>query len=139
MRIATSAPTSCWSPRASTTAAPQSTSYARAVSMYTRLATAPERASSRAQCSMRPGSRSHCDLRGRRVMPLQDKVIAVLGVGPGLGREVARLCLRDGASVALGARTLDRCEQTAHELDTSGTRTIALTADIDQQPSVDAF
>ena len=72
-------------------------------------------------------------------MPLHDKVIAVLGVGPGLGREVARLCLRDGAAVALGARTLDRCEQTARELDENGTRTIALAADIDQQQSVDAF
>src|SRR5262245_6575238 len=72
-------------------------------------------------------------------MPLHDKVIAVLGVGPGLGREVARLCLRDGASVALGARTLDRCKQTARELDEDGTRTIALTADVDQQQSVDAF
>ena len=32
---------------------------------------------------------------------LQDKVIVVSGVGPGLGLEVARLCLRDGASVPL--------------------------------------
>jgi NAD(P)-dependent dehydrogenase (short-subunit alcohol dehydrogenase family) len=72
-------------------------------------------------------------------MPLHDKVIAVFGVGPGLGREVARLCLRDGAAVALGARTLDRCEQTARELDGDGTRTLALAADIDQQQSVDAF
>lgn len=72
-------------------------------------------------------------------MLLQDKVIAVVGVGPGLGREVARLCLRDGAFVALGARTLDRCEQTASELDASGARTLAGTVDVDQQPSADAF
>ncbi len=72
-------------------------------------------------------------------MPLHDKVIAVFGVGPGLGREIARLCLRDGAAVALGARTLDRCEQTARELDGDRTRTVALAADIDQQQSVDAF
>ena len=72
-------------------------------------------------------------------MPLNDKVIAVVGVGPGLGREVVRLCLRDGASVALGARTLERCEQTAHDFDATGARTLAFAADIDQQPSVDAF
>ena len=72
-------------------------------------------------------------------MPLHDNVIAVIGVGPGLGREVARLCLRDGASVALGARTLDRCEQTARELDSSGTRTAAFAADIDEQQSIDEF
>ena len=72
-------------------------------------------------------------------MPLHDKVIAVIGVGPGLGREVARLCLRDGASVALGARTLDRCKDTARELDSSGTRSAAFAADIDQQQSIDEF
>ena len=42
-------------------------------------------------------------------------------------------------AVALGARTLDRCEDTARELDESGARTIALTADIDHQQSIDEF
>lgn len=72
-------------------------------------------------------------------MTLQDKVIAVVGVGPGLGREIVRLCLRDGAQVSLGARTLERCTATAHELDPSGARTAALAVDVDRQESADAF
>ncbi len=72
-------------------------------------------------------------------MPLQDKVIAVVGVGPGLGREVARLGLRDGARIALGARTLDRCVTIARELDPSGDRTLAASIDVDTQASADAF
>ena len=72
-------------------------------------------------------------------MPLRNKTIAVFGVGPGLGREVVRLCLRDGAQVALGARSLERCTQTASELDPTGERTLALAVDVDSQESVDAF
>ena len=59
-------------------------------------------------------------------MSLEGKVVGVVGVGPGLGHEVARLCLRDGASVSLGARTMARCQATADELDPSGNRSLAL-------------
>lgn len=72
-------------------------------------------------------------------MTLQDKVIAVIGVGPGLGSEVVRLCLRDGARVALGARTIARCEEVAAAHDPSGARTLAAAVDVDQQSSADAF
>lgn len=72
-------------------------------------------------------------------MILQDKRIAVVGVGPGLGREVARLCLSEGAKVALGARTLDRCLQAAGELDPTGNKSLAGTVDIDSQESVNSF
>jgi NAD(P)-dependent dehydrogenase (short-subunit alcohol dehydrogenase family) len=70
---------------------------------------------------------------------LDDKVIAVVGVGPGLGTEVARLCLRDGADVALGARTVDRCEAVAAELDPDGKRTLAAAVDVTDQATVDRF
>jgi NAD(P)-dependent dehydrogenase (short-subunit alcohol dehydrogenase family) len=53
---------------------------------------------------------------------LQDKVIAISGVGPGLGAELARMCLADGAAVALGARTEERLEALASELDPGGER-----------------
>jgi NAD(P)-dependent dehydrogenase (short-subunit alcohol dehydrogenase family) len=53
---------------------------------------------------------------------LQDKVIAISGVGPGLGAELARVCLADGAQVALGARTEERLEALAAELDPAGDR-----------------
>ena len=72
-------------------------------------------------------------------MVLENKVIAVVGVGPGLGREVVRLALRDGASVMLGARTVSRCAETASELDPDGTHTGSAAVDLDDQASVDSF
>ena len=50
-------------------------------------------------------------------MLLQDKVIAISGVGPGLGAELARVCLADGARVALGARTAERLDALAADVD----------------------
>ena len=72
-------------------------------------------------------------------MVLHDKVIAVVGVGPGLGGEVARLSLRDGARVAVGARTTDRLTELQTRLDPGGERTLATPIDIADQASVDAF
>jgi len=48
--------------------------------------------------------------------------VVVSGVGAGLGREVARGALRDGARVVLAARTEAALEQAAKELDPSGER-----------------
>jgi NAD(P)-dependent dehydrogenase (short-subunit alcohol dehydrogenase family) len=69
---------------------------------------------------------------------LQDRVVTVVGAGPGLGREVVRLCLREGARVVLGARNTERCTALATELDPGGTNTLVQTIDIDDQASVDA-
>src|SRR5262245_38841960 len=55
-------------------------------------------------------------------MILEGKTLAVCGVGAGLGREVARVALRDGANVVLGARTEAQLEAAAKELDPSGRR-----------------
>lgn len=67
--------------------------------------------------------------KGARVI-LKDKVVAVMGVGPGLGREVARIALRDGARVALGARGEEKLRKTAAELDPSGERVAWATTDV---------
>jgi NAD(P)-dependent dehydrogenase (short-subunit alcohol dehydrogenase family) len=53
---------------------------------------------------------------------LAGKTILVCGVGTGLGSEVARLALRDGANVMLAARTESTLEQVAGGLDPSGER-----------------
>ena len=53
---------------------------------------------------------------------LEDKTVIVSGVGPGLGREIATFALRDGANVVIGARTEEKLEKTAAELDPSGAR-----------------
>ena len=63
-------------------------------------------------------------------MILKDKTVLVSGVGAGLGREVARLALRDGARVVLGARTESMLAATAQELDPSGERIAFARADI---------
>ena len=61
---------------------------------------------------------------------MRDKTIVVSGVGPGLGLEVARLCLRDGARVAIGARFAERLQAAAAQLDPQGKRVVAVPTDI---------
>jgi len=57
-------------------------------------------------------------------MLLEDKVIIVSGVGPGLGREVAAAAVRDGASVMISARRQANLEAAAAEIDPDG-KTVA--------------
>ena len=47
---------------------------------------------------------------------LADKVVVVSGVGPGLGRSLARGAAREGARVVLVARDRDRLEAIAAEI-----------------------
>ena len=63
-------------------------------------------------------------------MILDGKTLVVTGVGPGLGREVARIALRDGAKVVLAARRREKLEATAKELDPSGKRVALCATDI---------
>lgn len=63
-------------------------------------------------------------------MILEGKTLVVSGVGPGLGREVARIALRDGANVVLGARRREKLEAAARELDPSGKRVAIAPTDI---------
>jgi NAD(P)-dependent dehydrogenase (short-subunit alcohol dehydrogenase family) len=53
---------------------------------------------------------------------LEDKVVVVSGVGPGLGREIAVAAAREGASVMMGARTEANLKAAADEIDASGKR-----------------
>ena len=63
-------------------------------------------------------------------MILEDRTLVVSGVGTGLGREVARLALRDGARIVLAARTESVLRATADELDPSGERVAFAPTDI---------
>ena len=63
-------------------------------------------------------------------MIVENKVIVVTGVGPGLGSEVARIALRDGARVVIGARREKKLAAAARELDPSGERVAYLPTDI---------
>jgi NAD(P)-dependent dehydrogenase (short-subunit alcohol dehydrogenase family) len=72
-------------------------------------------------------------------MILKDKTVVVSGVGAGLGREVARLALRDGARVVLAARTESVLETTAEELDPSGERAAYARTDITSPEDCEAL
>ena len=50
-------------------------------------------------------------------MILQGKTLIVSGVGPGLGGEVARIAVRDGAHVVIAARGAAKLDAIAKELD----------------------
>jgi NAD(P)-dependent dehydrogenase (short-subunit alcohol dehydrogenase family) len=68
-------------------------------------------------------------------MLLENKVVIVSGVGPGLGREIAVAAAREGASVMLGARTEANLQAAADEIDPSGERvgySVTDITDVDQ-------
>lgn len=70
---------------------------------------------------------------------MQDKTAVVAGVGPGLGREVARLALEGGANVVIGARNAERLASIAMELDPTGTRVAHAVCDLDRDGDVEAL
>jgi NAD(P)-dependent dehydrogenase (short-subunit alcohol dehydrogenase family) len=80
-------------------------------------------------------------------MLLQDKVVVVAGVGPGLGRSIALQSARAGADVVLAARTASRLDEVVKEVAALGRRGLAVPADITDagaaahlaEAAVDAF
>jgi len=72
-------------------------------------------------------------------MILENRTLVVSGVGAGLGREIARLALRDGARVVLGARTESVLAETAKALDPSGERVAWARTDITQPSDCEAL
>ncbi len=72
-------------------------------------------------------------------MILQDRTLLVSGVGSGLGGEIARLALRDGARVVLGARTESALEAIAKELDPGGERVAWRRTDITDPEDCEAL
>jgi NAD(P)-dependent dehydrogenase (short-subunit alcohol dehydrogenase family) len=63
-------------------------------------------------------------------MLLQDKVVIVSGIGPGLGRSIAIRSAEQGADVVLAARTESRLEEVAKEVSGLGRRALAVPTDI---------
>ena len=59
-------------------------------------------------------------------MLLQDKVVIVSGVGPGLGQANARALAREGARVILAARNAEYLGQVQKEIESDGGRALAI-------------
>ncbi|MGH9300826.1 MAG: SDR family oxidoreductase [Acidimicrobiales bacterium] len=63
-------------------------------------------------------------------MLLENQVCLVSGVGPGLGREVALACAREGATVVVAARTAAYIEEVAAEITNVGATALAVATDV---------
>ena len=63
-------------------------------------------------------------------MLLEGRVAIVSGVGPGIGREVALALAREGADVALAARSEDRLAKVAADVAALGCRAICVPTDV---------
>lgn len=72
-------------------------------------------------------------------MLLKGKRAIVSGVGPGLGREIALAFAREGADVALGARTESFLQQVQAEIEALGRRAVHARTDITDPVQCDAL
>jgi len=72
-------------------------------------------------------------------MILQGKTVVVMGVGDGLGREIAEKAARDGANVVLAARTAAQLETVARAMDPSGERVAWRVTDLGDDGQVRAL
>src|SRR6478735_6148064 len=69
-------------------------------------------------------------MNGASGMRLQGKVALVTGGGSGIGRAIARLYAKNGASVAVADRAPGRAEETAALIAADSGTALALTADV---------
>lgn len=67
-----------------------------------------------------------------------DKIIAVMGVGPGLGAAIARRFAREGFAAAIMARHASTLEPVREQIEGDGGRVLAVEADATSPPSVAA-
>jgi NAD(P)-dependent dehydrogenase (short-subunit alcohol dehydrogenase family) len=67
---------------------------------------------------------------------LDGKVVVISGVGPGLGTTLAHRCAENGADLVLGARTVERVEDLAKQLNDAGHKSLAVRADITDDDEV---
>ena len=61
---------------------------------------------------------------------LEDKIVVVSGIGPGMGRDISLACARDGADIVLAARTEATLEAVAAEVQALGRRTLCVPTNV---------
>ena len=71
-------------------------------------------------------------------MSLKDKVSLVTGAASGIGKEIARQFLAEGAKVAIADIDIDAARAAAAELDPDGDDALGLAMDVTQEAEVDA-
>jgi NAD(P)-dependent dehydrogenase (short-subunit alcohol dehydrogenase family) len=72
-------------------------------------------------------------------MLLQDKVIVLSGVGPGLGRALGEEAARLGADLVLASRTKKRLDKMAEVVRSHGRRALVVPTDIDDEDACQAL
>jgi len=70
-------------------------------------------------------------------MTLQDKVAIITGAASGIGKEIARQFLAEGARVAIADINIDAARATAAEFDPTGERAIGVAMDVTVEAQVD--
>jgi len=60
----------------------------------------------------------------------KDQIVVITGASSGIGRELARVFSRDGATVVLAARSVDALEQLAAELREAGGQALVVPTDV---------
>jgi len=76
------------------------------------------------------------DAEGSRA-DLSEQVAVVTGGGRGIGREIAFALAREGASVAVAARSADQAHTTADVIESLGGRAMALPVDVTDEPGIE--
>ncbi len=71
-------------------------------------------------------------------MQLADKVAVVTGAASGIGKDIAKVFIAEGAKVAIADLNLDAANAAAAEFDPSGERAMGVAMDVTREDQVDA-